>query len=89
MIRVVPKASSYFKNYDKIFKKDKVETCADADETQSMWVETPYHESPSYWEEELVTALKYLKIGKAQFTPNTTNSDVDLFLAKHKYLLND
>jgi len=93
MIRVVPKADSYFKNYDKIFKNNKkTETCsasASAASVASAASETPYHESPLYWKDELVIALKYLKMGKAQFTPNTTNSDVDCFLTKHKQLLND
>lgn len=88
MIRVVPKADSYFKNYDKIFKNNKkTETCTVA--TAAATSEIPYHESPLYWKDELVIALKYLKMGKAQFTPNTTNSDVDCFLTKHKQLLND
>lgn len=32
--------------------------------------------------ENLETAIKYLKIAKLEFAPNTTNSDVDLFLEK-------
>lgn len=36
--------------------------------------------------EELQTAVKYLREGKARFSPNTTNSDVDLFLEKHRDL---
>ncbi len=32
---------------------------------------------------ELETALHYLRVGKAKFTPHTTNSDVDMFIEKH------
>jgi len=33
---------------------------------------------------ELQKAVKYLKEGKAKFAPNTTNSFVDEFIAKHE-----
>lgn len=36
--------------------------------------------------EELKTAVKYLREGKAKFSPHTTNSDVDVFLEKYKDL---
>jgi hypothetical protein len=32
-------------------------------------------------ERQLEQAVKYLRQGKAEFAPNTTNSDVDVFLA--------
>jgi len=35
---------------------------------------------------ELKTAVRYIWEGKARFSPSTTNSDVDVFLAKHKDL---
>lgn len=34
----------------------------------------------------LEDAYKYLKAGKAQFAPNTTNSDVDHWLARYERL---
>lgn len=36
--------------------------------------------------EDLKTAVKYLREGKAKFTPNTDNSFVDDFLTKYKDL---
>lgn len=36
--------------------------------------------------EELATAVRYLREGKAQFTPTTTNSHVDEFIKKHECL---
>lgn len=35
---------------------------------------------------DLKIAVKFLKDGKLKFAPNTTNSDVDLFLEKHRSL---
>jgi hypothetical protein len=32
---------------------------------------------------ELSKAIDYLRVGKRKFAPNTTNSDVDVFLKKH------
>ena len=95
MIRIVPKANSYFKNYDKTFKNNKIdktetEACASSETPYQESQESPESpESPLYWKDELVIALKYLKMGKAQFAPSTTNSDVDCFLTKHKHLLSD
>ena len=34
-------------------------------------------------EAELEEAIRIIRQGKAQFAPNTTNSDVDCFLKKH------
>ena len=34
--------------------------------------------------DDLDDAVQYLKQGKAKFTPNTTNSDVDYFLEKYE-----
>lgn len=34
--------------------------------------------------EHLKTAVRYLKEGKARFTPETTNSDVDVFLERFR-----
>jgi hypothetical protein len=31
---------------------------------------------------QLAEAVRYLRLGKAQFAPHTTNSDVDVFLAR-------
>jgi hypothetical protein len=38
------------------------------------------------YQNELRTAVQYLRQGKARFSPNTTNSLVDDFLNKHKDL---
>lgn len=35
--------------------------------------------------DKLKTAIKYLKEGKAKFTPNTTNSDVDYFIERNSH----
>ena len=34
---------------------------------------------------ELKKAIGFLKEGKLKFAPTTTNSDVDMFLEKHKW----
>lgn len=40
-------------------------------------------------EEELQKAVKYLYAGKKKFAPGTTNSDVDVFLEKHKNFIKE
>lgn len=60
-------------NYRETFNKEKEE-------------EMFYFESPLYWKNELKKAVGYLRAGKAKFAPTTTNSDVDVFLKKHKSL---
>jgi len=37
----------------------------------------------AFLEKELETAINLLKAGKRKFAPNTTNSDVDVFIEKH------
>jgi len=43
-------------------------------------------QSEIFWEREFKTALNYLRKGKKQFALNTTNSDVDMFLAKYDHI---
>lgn len=48
--------------------------------------EEPFFESAFYWRDEVKKAVGYLRQGKARFASGTTNSDVDVFLEKHKSL---
>jgi len=47
--------------------------------------QTPQKEI-AYLKEQLKLACQYLAEGKRKFAPGTTNSDVDVFLDKHKEL---
>jgi len=48
--------------------------------------EEPYFKSAFYWRDEVKKAVGYLREGKAKFASSTTNSDVDIFIEKHKSL---
>jgi hypothetical protein len=61
----------------------------DLKESLTEGEEQDYHESPLQWKDLFITSLRFLREGKRKFSPNTTNSDVDLFLAKYKYLLGE
>jgi hypothetical protein len=61
----------------------------DLKESLTEGEEQDYHESPLQWRDLFITSLRFLREGKRKFSPNTTNSDVDLFLAKYKYLLGE
>ena len=51
-----------------------------------MWEQTDKIASLT---KDLKIAVKFLRDGKLKFAPNTTNSDVDLFIEKHRSLLGD
>lgn len=59
----------------------------DLKESLTEGEEQDYHASPLQWRDLFITSLRFLREGKRKFAPHTTNSDVDLFLDKYKYLL--